>query len=122
MAVTEQSVLTALKAVKDPQADKDIVALGLVRDLAIRDAEVSFTLAFSGQSAGTKAMLHSMASRIVGQLPGVSKVNVKMGGGAPAPHAHGHAHADAAAGQTRPADLIPGVRHTIAVSSGKGGV
>src|SRR5262245_43616408 len=126
MALTEQSVLTALKTIRDPQADQDIVALGLVRDLAIQDAEVSFTLAFTGQSAGTKATVHSMASRIVGQLPGVAKVNVKIGGPArPAPqhtHAHAHGSGPAAAAQGRPAELIPEVRHTIAVSSGKGGV
>src|SRR5919204_6370280 len=79
--VTEQSVLAALKNIKDPDAQRDIVGLGLVRDLAIHDAEVSFTLAFTTQSPGTKANMHSMASRIVGQLPGVSKVQVKMGSG-----------------------------------------
>jgi len=122
MAVTEQSVLTALKAVKDPESDKDIVALGLVRDLAIQDAEVSFTLAFTGQSATTKATLHSMASRIVGQLPGVSKVHVKIGGPARQAQPHTHEPGTAPGHQGRPADLIPEVRHTIAVSSGKGGV
>ena len=61
-----------------------------------------------------------MASRIVGRLPGVAKVQVKMGGAEtrPAAAAHGHAHAPAAAR----AEFIPEVRHTIAVSSGKGGV
>jgi ATP-binding protein involved in chromosome partitioning len=73
-------------------------------------------------------MLHSMASKLVGQLPGVAKVQVKMGGaGAPSPQAHAHGHGTAAgpapaAPQPKAADLIPDVRHTIAVSSGKGGV
>jgi ATP-binding protein involved in chromosome partitioning len=122
--VTEHSVLAALKAIKDPEVQKDIVGMGLVRDLAIHEAEVSFTLAFTTQSAGTKAILHSMASRIVGQLPGVAKVQVKMGAGTARPAAPGHAHAQtpAAGPQGRPADMIPEVRQTIAVSSGKGGV
>jgi ATP-binding protein involved in chromosome partitioning len=132
---TEQQVLDALRGIRDPDSQKDIVALGLVRDLAIDEAAVSFTLAFSGQAAATKATVHSMATRLVGQLPGVSKVQVKMGGGAAAPaaapaqhghagHAHGHGHAQApgpAAAAPRP-DYIPEVRHTVAVSSGKGGV
>jgi ATP-binding protein involved in chromosome partitioning len=127
--VTEQSVLDALKAIKDPDAQKDIVALGLVRDLSIRDGDVSLTLAFTTQAPGAKVTMHSMASKIVGQLPGVSKVSVKMGGAArPAAPAHGqpgHAHGQPQPGapaQGRPADMIPEVRQTIAVSSGKGGV
>jgi len=124
---SEQSVLDALRGIKDPDSQKDIVSLGLVRDLAIRGSDVSLTLAFAGQAPATKVMIHSMASRLVGQLPGVSTVQVKMGGGAPAApaHAHGHAHGAAAAPAPPPAkspDLIPEVRHTIAVSSGKGGV
>jgi ATP-binding protein involved in chromosome partitioning len=64
----------------------------------------------------------------VGQIPGVRDVQIRMGAGA-AGHAHAHdhapAHAPAPAPGGRPApspDLIPEVRHTIAVSSGKGGV
>jgi ATP-binding protein involved in chromosome partitioning len=51
-----------------------------------------------------------------------------MGSARPAPgaHAHGaqgaHGHGATAAPAARPPDLIPEVKHTIAVSSGKGGV
>jgi ATP-binding protein involved in chromosome partitioning len=120
---TEQAILDALRGLKDPDTQKDIVTLGLVRDLAVRGGDVSLTLAFTGQAPATKVMLHSMASKLLGQLPGVAKVQVKMGAGnAPAAHSHGHAHGQAPAGGAKPPDLIPEVRHTIAVSSGKGGV
>jgi ATP-binding protein involved in chromosome partitioning len=128
---SEQDVLTALRGIKDPESQKDIVALGLVRDLAVHGGEVSFTLAFAAQPPQTKVMIHSMASKLVGRLPGVSKVSAKMGGGAtaaqqPPSGGHGHAHAQSAPQGTaptqRPADMIPEVKHTIAVSSGKGGV
>ncbi|OGL01207.1 MAG: hypothetical protein A3E31_15645 [Candidatus Rokubacteria bacterium RIFCSPHIGHO2_12_FULL_73_22] len=120
--VTREAVLGALRGVRDPEQQEDIVALGLVQDLAIGDdAQVSFTLAFTTQSPKSRATMHSMAARLVGQLPGVAKVQVKMGStGAPPPArqaAAGHAPAPPPA-----ADLIPEVRHTIAVSSGKGGV
>jgi ATP-binding protein involved in chromosome partitioning len=127
---TEQQVMDALRAIRDPESQKDIVALGLVRDLSIVDNGVSFTLAFTGQAPATKATMHSMATRVVGQIPGVGRVQIRMGGGGATPaaahgqaHAPGHAHG-AAAGQAAPsrADFIPEVRHTIAVSSGKGGV
>jgi ATP-binding protein involved in chromosome partitioning len=120
---SEQAILDALRGIKDPDSQKDIVTLGLVRDVVVRGGDVSLTLAFTGQPPATKVMMHSMASKIVGQLAGVAKVQVKMGAGAAAAPAHGHAHAAApAAPQPKAADLIPDVRHTIAVSSGKGGV
>ena len=133
---TEQQILDALRGIRDPDTQKDIVALGLVRDLSVQSGQVSFTLAFTGQAAATKAMVHSMATRVVGQLPGVSGVQAKMGGaGAPAPahshapgqgHGHAHApgqgHAPGPGGAPAQADLIPEVRRTLAVSSGKGGV
>ncbi len=116
--VDEQAVLGALRAIKDPEGQKDIVSLGLVRDLHIHDAEVSFTLAFTSQPPATRATLHSMASRVVGQLPGVAKVQVKIGGAAAATRPA----AAAAPAPTRAPDMIPEVKDTIAVSSGKGGV
>ncbi len=125
---TELQVLEALRGIRDPDSQKDVVTLGLVRDVAIADGAVSLTLAFTGQAPATRATMHSMATRVVGQLPGVTRVQVKMGGGpapAAAPHAHAHGAAHGAgqpqAAPPRP-DFIPEVRHTIAVSSGKGGV
>src|SRR5262249_12676974 len=121
--VTQDAILDALRAVKDPEGQQDIVSLGLIRDLTIAESQVTFTLAFTNQSAASKATLHSMASRVVGRVPGVSKVQVKMGSGQPARppqaqgHGHGHAH-----GAPKPEDFIPEVKQTIAVSSGKGGV
>jgi ATP-binding protein involved in chromosome partitioning len=120
---TERTILDALRAIRDPDQGQDIVSLGLVKEIRIQDAEVSFTLAFAGQAPATKAALHNSASRAVAQLPGVSRVSVKMGSAgaarpqaaAPAAHAHGH-------GGPPAAEFIPEVKHTIAVSSGKGGV
>ena len=120
--VTEQAVLTALRGVKDPAHQKDIVTLGMVKDLVIHDAHVHFTLAFTDQAPQSKAAIHSMASRLVGQLPGVSGVQVKMGGGPARQPAHA-AHAPGTPPPpARSPEFIPDVRHTIAVSSGKGGV
>jgi ATP-binding protein involved in chromosome partitioning len=125
--VTEEAVLEALRGVVDPETQRDVVSLGMVRDLVIADSQVSFALAFAAQAAATKVALHSGATRAVGQVPGVGKVQVKMvSAGAPArpaPQAHGHGHGHGQGQGSAPAaDLIPEVRHTIAVSSGKGGV
>ncbi len=126
--VTEGAVLEVLRGIKDPDQGKDVVTLGLVRDLVIDGSQVSFTLAFTNQTPAAKVALHSGASRALSQMPGVGKVQIKMGSAsAPAgAHAHGHAHAHApqgAPGAAAPSpEFIPEVAHTVAVSSGKGGV
>ena len=43
-AVTEEQILAALSAVQDPSQNKDIVALGLVQAIQIKDSNISFML------------------------------------------------------------------------------
>src|SRR5438270_4372403 len=112
-AISEAAVLDVLRGIQDPDQGRDIVALGLVQDLHVHDGEVTFTLAFAGQPPATKVALHSGASRAVSQMPGVRRVQVKMGtGAAPRPAAP-------AAPPAPSAEFIPEVKHTVAVSSGK---
>ena len=111
--VTPETVLQALRTLRDPNLHEDIVSLDLVKDLAVQDGRVSFTIEFTTQPPLVKAELHSQARKLVSQLPGVSDVQVRMGTGA---------RAQPAAPHSPKAELIPEVKHTIAVSSGKGGV
>jgi ATP-binding protein involved in chromosome partitioning len=123
--VTEAAVLQALRSVEDPEQRRDIVALGLVRDLEIHGADVTFTLGFTGQAPATKVAVHSGASRALAGVPGMGRVQIRMGPAA-APRGHTHGPETRAGsggpGPARPADLIPEVKYTVAVSSGKGGV
>jgi ATP-binding protein involved in chromosome partitioning len=120
-AVTEEAVLAALRRVVDPHLGKDIVSLGLVGGLTIDGGRVSFTLEFTGdQPPLARAELHNQARKAVQALPGVSEVKAGIASRAPAGRAgqaHGHAH-----GRPGPEELLPEVRYTVAVSSGKGGV
>lgn len=118
--LTKDSVLAALRGVLDPNLGKDIVTLGLVEGLTIEGGQVSFNLQFTGEQPPlARAEIHSRARKTVQALPGVSDVKAGIASRAPAGQATGHGH-----GPARPSaeELIPEVRHTIAVSSGKGGV
>jgi ATP-binding protein involved in chromosome partitioning len=120
--LTKESVLAALRGVLDPNLGKDIVTLGLVEELTVEGGHVSFNLQFTGEQPPlARAEIHSRARKAVQALPGVSDVKAGMASRAPAGQAAGHGHGH---GPARPAaeELIPEVRHTIAVSSGKGGV
>jgi ATP-binding protein involved in chromosome partitioning len=120
--LTKESVLAALRGVQDPNLGKDIVTLGLVENLTVEGGHVSFDLQFTGEQPPlARAEIHSRARKAVQALPGVSEVKAGIASRAAtrqtASHGHGH-------GPARPAaeELIPEVRQTVAVSSGKGGV
>jgi ATP-binding protein involved in chromosome partitioning len=70
-----------------------------------------------------KAELHSAARKAVAQLAGVTDVQARMGSAqaSPAPAGHGRGREAAPPASSSPG-FIPEVKHTIAVSSGKGGV
>jgi ATP-binding protein involved in chromosome partitioning len=118
-AVTEEAVLSALRRIKDPESGQDIVGLGLVKALTIEAGRVTFTLEFTTQPALAKVEIHSQARKTVAALPGVSEAKVAMGSPRARASAQPHAHGEAAAA---PEPLVPEVKRTLAISSGKGGV
>jgi ATP-binding protein involved in chromosome partitioning len=109
--VSETSVLDALRAVRDPDLHKDIVALKFVKDLKIDGGRVSFTIELTTPACPVKDQMRDQARAIVGQLPGVSSVDVQM-----------TAQVRQAVGSDLNKLPVPGVRNVIAVGAGKGGV
>ncbi|HEY0523790.1 MAG TPA: iron-sulfur cluster carrier protein ApbC [Stellaceae bacterium] len=134
--VNEQQVLDALRRVLDPDTQRDIVSAGMVSGLAVREGHVGFALEVDPQRGPHLEPLRKAAERVVEELPGVLSVSAVLtaqrqgaaagGGGAGADgagHRHdhgGHGHAHGQAAPSKP--LVPGVKHIVAVASGKGGV
>ncbi|MCI0627824.1 MAG: Mrp/NBP35 family ATP-binding protein [Acidobacteria bacterium] len=108
--LNEAAVLQALKAVKDPDLQQDVVTLGFVKDLKIEPGKVSFCLELTTPACPVKDQLKAEAERAVSALAGVQRVDVRMTFRVTSKQAP----------QTR--TLIPEVRNTVAVASGKGGV
>ena len=113
MAVTEEQVREALKAVKYPGFSRDIVSFGLIRDIQISNSSVTVQLALQTNEAAVPRAIKADAEGVLQRLPGVSQTKVLIDIHAP-PAGAGAAGAVA----TR----IEGIRHVIAVASGKGGV
>ena len=109
MAITEREVLEALKTVEDPDLHRDIVALGFVKELAINDDRLAFTIELTTPACPARDQMAAQAREAVSALPGVTNVEVRM-----------TAQVTSGAGDKSP--LIPHVKNTIAVASGKGGV
>ena len=121
---TEADVRKALAAVIDPDQGKDIVSLGRVSGLVVREGNVGFAIEVEAERGPRLEHLRKAAEAAVMALPGVVSVTAVLTAeraAAPQPAAQPHSHSHGP--QQAPAtSLMPGVRHVIAVASGKGGV
>src|ERR1700745_213966 len=112
MSISEEQVKTALKSVKYPGFTRDIVSFGLVKSIQIDNGEVKGQLARAANDPNVPATIKKDAERALCEIEGVRSAKVLIDIHAPP------GGAGAGMGATR----IPGVRHVIAVASGKGGV
>jgi ATP-binding protein involved in chromosome partitioning len=117
----EAKVWEALKAVRFPGMSRDIVSFGFVHDVRVADGgevEVSLQMATHNPEAAEK--VRAEAERAVRAVPGAAGARVAIQMQKPAAPA-GQDPAAARATSQNP-NLAPGVRHMVAVASGKGGV
>jgi ATP-binding protein involved in chromosome partitioning len=109
--LTEENVLLALRQVKDPDLHKDIVSLGFVKNLTIRGKDVNFTLELTTPACPVRDQFKIDCVRVIKEgVEGVGNVSLEM-----------TSNVRTHVAQQREA-LLPGVRNTIAIASGKGGV
>jgi ATP-binding protein involved in chromosome partitioning len=136
--VTESAVRSVLETVIDPVTSKSVVALGMVSGIATRGGHVAVTLDVDPARGTTLEPLRQACEQAVRAMPGVLSATAVMTAeraappppptprGRPAAGGHSHAHGQpggapgAAPGGGR--INVPGVKHIIAVASGKGGV
>jgi ATP-binding protein involved in chromosome partitioning len=130
--ITKEQVLAALAAVEDPAQGQDVVALGMVSGVVVRDGNVGFALEIDPSEASAKEPLRAACERAVLALAGVTSVTAvltaeRAAGGTPRP-AEGPAPRGGAAPRSQPPQGhdsrggLPGIGAIVAVASGKGGV
>ncbi len=107
--ITREAVLAALGSIKDPDLHRDIVSLGFVKDVQIQGGKVAFNIELTTPACPVRQQMEEAARRVVAQLPGVAQVEVRM-------------TSRVTTSKQTPTDFLPGVRNTVAVASGKGGV
>jgi ATP-binding protein involved in chromosome partitioning len=110
--LSEVDVREALKKVKFPGLSRDIVSFGFVREVAVEGSTVRVVIALTTANPEAASRIESDARQVLAGLPGVERVELS---------AHVQPPAAATAVPLRP-QLLPGVRYTVAVASGKGGV
>ncbi len=126
MSVNESQVLTALGKILDPDKRQDIVSLGMIQGLVVKDGHIGFSLEVEAARGPHLEPLRKAAEKAVEALPGVLSVTAvltaqkKEGPKAPPrPAGTGPAGGPSSPGGKQ---LVPGVKAIVAVASGKGGV
>ena len=142
--VSKEQVLDALRRVKSPDMQSDIVSQELVSDIYVAEGKVIFSITVPAERAGQLEPLRQAAEKVVADLPGVNSAMVALtaerkGGSAGAtpvrpspspsqardvpPPMRARAGGQPAAEASPPqAAGVPGIDAIIAVASGKGGV
>jgi ATP-binding protein involved in chromosome partitioning len=129
MAVTEKQILDALSTITDPERGADIVSLGMVSGIAIRDGNIAFSIEVEPERGPRLEPLRKAAEQAVDVVPGVLSVTAVLtaqaaarGRVAPQPGSPGAGRPPAHPANRPQRGAIPGVGAIVAIASGKGGV
>jgi ATP-binding protein involved in chromosome partitioning len=156
MSVTKDQITERLRRVKGPDLTGNIVDLGLVSEVLMKDGRVSFSITVPAERASELEPMRQAAEKVVREIEGVTSVLAVLtaekprgaaiggngaagrggqvpesprvqaararSGGPGAPAAPPPAAAAPEAGGRRALAHVAGIRHMIAVASGKGGV
>ena len=112
----QETVITALKAIKYPGYSRDIISFGLLKEVAAGQGAVSIVLQLTSPSPEVARQLKAECERALSALPEVQRVHVDVRQPVVAPGAG--TVPNPWAGQTR----VTGLKRIVAVASGKGGV
>jgi ATP-binding protein involved in chromosome partitioning len=122
MSVNENAILQALRAVPAPDGG-DVVATGMIQGLTLKGGHVAFALEVPASQGEKMEPLRRAAEKAAMAVPGVLSASVVLTAHrhpAPRPSEQARSAPAGRAGQSRLS--LPGVKHIIAVASGKGGV
>ena len=116
--ITEEQVRQALEKVMDPELKRNLVELGMVRDVEVQDSQVKFTLALTTLACPLKDQIIAEAKAAVLTLDGVKEVEVALTEMSAEEKKRILPDHD----QPGVAERFNHIEHIIAVMSGKGGV
>lgn len=106
----EAAVIEALREVIDPELHKDIITLGMAKNILVRDGAVSLLVTLTTPACPLRDTIEKDVRAAVAKVPGVTSVDVKFDAQVPE------------AKRIQDKAPIPGVKNLVAVASGKGGV
>ncbi len=128
MPLTRETVLNALKPVKDPVSGDAIAASGMMRALQVRDGTIRFVLEIDPDRLDQMEGVKTEAERVLQALEGCDSVQIVLTSHADQPAMEAKPKeprpikAPPAAPGTSGPQKVPGIDRVIAIASGKGGV
>lgn len=108
MNITKENILDALRNVEDPDLKKDLVTLGMVKDIEIEGINIAFTIVLTTPACPMKELIKRNCEKAITDFvdkDAVVKVNMT-----------------ATVTTQRTGNVLPNVKNIIAIASGKGGV
>ena len=127
VSISKENILEKLALVKDPELRKDLVSLGMISDIIIKNGNIGFSIEVDPKRGPSLEPLRKEAENVVRKIPGVLSVSAVL-------TAHrgiqnnentpttSKSQQPVASTDGKSRDLAPGVKNIIAVASGKGGV
>ena len=113
--MTQEKIQNILKEIKYPGFNRDIVSFGMVKNISVSDNAIDISLQINSQN---EDLLNQLTSEIKSKFISIGENNVNI-------HIQKPQNQPVqSAGQQNPVNQqsIPGVKHIIAIASGKGGV
>lgn len=107
--ITEEIILKQLSTVMDPELNRDLVSLGMIKEIQTDGENVNFTIELTTPACPLRNKIETDARKAVALLPGVANIEIKMS-------------ARVQQSQLLKEKLELNIKNIIAVSSGKGGV
>jgi len=108
MNITKEKILDALRNVEDPDLKKDLVTLGMVKDIEIEGKNIAFTIVLTTPACPMKELIKRNCEKAITDFvdrDAVVKVNMT-----------------ATVTTQRTGNVLPNVKNIITIASGKGGV
>lgn len=118
LEVTKEVILSELKNVNFPGYSRDIVSFGLVKEILINEGVVTVRLKLVSSDPNVPKKIDTDIQSVLGVVTGVTRIDVEIEIGSPKASPGGPGKP----GQAGNAQALTGVKHVIAVASGKGGV
>lgn len=123
---SKEQVLEALRNIKAPEQNINIVDQGIVSEIFIADGKVMFSLAVPANDAKSFEPFRAKIEDFVSQMNGVKSAMVALTAdkksGSAVPTSNPQSKFGSKSGAVKSKTNIPGVKSIIAVASGKGGV
>jgi ATP-binding protein involved in chromosome partitioning len=112
--ITQSAVLNVLKKVKVPNVKTDHLTLNSIKNFSLNEDTLTFDLSVHTTDGNIeKEAYDKLADAIKAEYPSLKEIHMNVGASKPQVSTHNDPKKEA---------MLPGVKNTIAVASGKGGV